>query len=209
MSGFLSVDGVAENTTVIERSKFICQIKGVENEEQAKEFIASVKKRHSLATHNCYAYISDELGLIQKFSDDGEPQGTAGVPMLEALKSRKIFKAVAVVTRYFGGVKLGAGGLVRAYNGAVCECLDKAKIVSYKQAFFYNIYPDYESYSKLLRLYSKNVCCIKTDFSEKITVELAVVSEEKQTFIAKLNDVFSGKIEFTETGTGYFPFNNV
>ena len=129
---YFTIDGLTENTTVIERSKFICALKGIENEEQAKEFIASVKKQHSLANHNCYAYIADEKGLIQKFSDDGEPQGTAGMPMLEILRAKGLYKTVAVVTRYFGGVKLGTGGLVRAYSGAVSDCAEKAKILRLK-----------------------------------------------------------------------------
>ena len=89
---FLTVIEEKENTIIIERSKFICNIKGVDNEEQAKEFVEMIRKRHSLANHNCYAYIADDKGLIQKFSDDGEPQGTAGLPMLEVLKNKRIFK---------------------------------------------------------------------------------------------------------------------
>ena len=88
---FCTVKGEKENLIVIERSKFICNIKGVENEEEAKEFIDLIRKKHSLATHNCYAYIADDKGLVQKFSDDGEPQGTAGLPMLEVLKNKRIF----------------------------------------------------------------------------------------------------------------------
>ena len=87
---YTTVNGSFENTNVIERSKFICYIKGINDEDEAKVFVAEIKKLHSLATHNCYAYIADDKGLIQKFSDDGEPQGTAGMPMLDVLKNRKI-----------------------------------------------------------------------------------------------------------------------
>ena len=141
---FFTVNGEKENTNVIERSKFICNIKGVENEDEAKKFIETIKKRHSLATHNCYAYIADDKGLVQKFSDDGEPQGTAGLPMLEVLKNRKMYKTVAVVTRYFGGIKLGTGGLTRAYGGAVVDCLEVAKISTMCQSVLALISPDYE-----------------------------------------------------------------
>ena len=126
---YLSVQGMAENTIVIERSKFICTLREVADEEAAKQFIAGMRKTHSLATHNCYAYIADEIGNVMKYSDDGEPQGTAGMPMLEVLKNRKIMKTAAVVTRYFGGIKLGAGGLVRAYAESVSKALDSARIV--------------------------------------------------------------------------------
>ena len=102
MNSFKTVKGIAEEVTVVQRSKFICTVKGVESEEDAKAFIAEIRKKHSLATHNCYAYIADEKGLIQKFSDDGEPQGTAGMPILNVLKSQSLYKTAAVVTRYFG-----------------------------------------------------------------------------------------------------------
>ena len=164
---FLTIDGLTENTTVIERSKFICAIKGVEKEDQAKEFISAIKKQHSLANHNCYAYIVDEKGLIQKFSDDGEPQGTAGMPMLEVLRAKGLYKTVAIVTRYFGGIKLGTGGLVRAYSGAVSDCLEKAKILNLNLAVIFEVYPDYDGYSKLYKLYSDKIKCIETQFDEK------------------------------------------
>ena len=101
-SSYFTVLSEYENTIIIERSKFICYIKHVENEQEAKSFVELIRKKHSLATHNCYAYIADDKGLIQKFSDDGEPQGTAGLPMLEVLKNKRVFKTCAVVTRYFG-----------------------------------------------------------------------------------------------------------
>ena len=144
ISGFFTVKEEAENVIVIERSKFICNVKGVNNEEDAKAFIDTIRKRHSLANHNCYAYISDDKGLIQKFSDAGEPQGTAGLPMLEVLKNKRMYKTVAVVTRYFGGIKLGTGGLTRAYGGSVSECLNKAKIADMQKATVIKILLDYE-----------------------------------------------------------------
>ena len=119
------------------RSKFICSIKPVLDEVDAKKFIDTIKKKHSLATHNCYAYIADDKGLIQKFSDDGEPQGTAGLPMLEVLKNKRMFKTVAVVTRYFGGIKLGTGGLTKAYGNSVVECLNTSKILQMEDAMIY------------------------------------------------------------------------
>ena len=88
-NGYFTVDGEFENTIVIERSKFICSVKGINDESEAKQFVEEIRKKHSLANHNCYAYIADEKGLVQKFSDAGEPQGTAGMPMLEVLKSKK------------------------------------------------------------------------------------------------------------------------
>jgi uncharacterized YigZ family protein len=105
----------------IRKSRFICSIERVETDEAARGHIASLKKTHWQANHNCSAYIIGERGEIQRSSDDGEPSGTAGTPMLEVLRRMNLTDTVAVVTRYFGGTLLGAGGLIRAYGGAVSE----------------------------------------------------------------------------------------
>lgn len=195
-SGFFTVTEQIENTIIIERSKFICNIKSVVDEDDAKSFIESVRKKHSLANHNCYAYIADDKGLVQKFSDDGEPQGTAGLPMLDVLKNKKIFKTVAVVTRYFGGIKLGTGGLVRAYGGSVVDCLQKASLVNMQQAVFMQITVDYELYSKLLKMLSQpSVCVINTDFANNIIVNFAVKNECYKNFVDNLTDLFNGKVK--------------
>ncbi len=203
---FLTVLGQAENTIVIERSKFICYLKGIQDENEAKEFIAKIKKQHSLATHNCYAYIADEKGLCAKFSDDGEPQGTAGLPMLEVLKNRKIYKTVAVITRYFGGIKLGTGGLTRAYAGAVIECLGVATLKKMQISDFYEINLDYEKYSVLLKIFDENCKVIASDFSERIYLKIAVKKEESQKLCDKLNDAFCGSLDFKKIDSGYFGF---
>ncbi len=206
--GYLTIDGEYENLIVIERSKFICYIKGVENEEEAKEYVAKIKKQHSLATHNCYAYIADEKGLIQKFSDDGEPQGTAGVPMLEALKGKKIFKVVAVVTRYFGGVKLGTGGLARAYSGSVTACLDKCKKVKKELVKYFLVHSDYDGYSKLLKCVNDGVIITNIDFSLGVNINFAVKEEFVDAFIVKLKDIFKGREELEQLGEGFYPFKS-
>lgn len=126
---YLTVDGVTENVVEIKRSEFIATLAHVEDGESAEEFVRQVRKKYPDATHNCYAYIADTLGNEARFSDDGEPGGTAGQPMLEVLKKRGMVKAAVVITRYFGGIKLGAGGLVAAYAGGVSDVLDKARTV--------------------------------------------------------------------------------
>lgn len=210
MSGYFCVFGEAERTEVIERSKFICYIKGIENEEEAKAFIASVKKKHSLATHNCYAYIADERGLNQKFSDDGEPQGTAGLPMLTVLKSRKIYKTVAVVTRYFGGVKLGTGGLARVYGGAVAECLQQAQICDMQSANVYSVTCDYEDYVRLAAArFPDGIKLSGTEFNEKTVTEFVVKNEEErlsQEFVSRVKELSGGRAEITQKASGYFRF---
>ena len=108
---FYSVKNESEHTIVINKSKFITTLAPIDGYEDALEKIKIVSKKYSDATHNCYAFISNESASEQRFSDDGEPQGTAGMPMLDVLKKRKVCKTLAIVTRYFGGVKLGANGL--------------------------------------------------------------------------------------------------
>lgn len=204
---FNTIKEEIENIIVIERSKFICNIKGVGSEEEAKEYIEEIRKRHSLANHNCYAYIADDKGLVQKFSDDGEPQGTAGLPMLEVLKNKKVFKVVAVVTRYFGGIKLGTGGLTRAYSGSVVECLNLAKISKMCTANLLKISVDYEGYSRLLKVVNgDNIVVIKTVFENLVNVEIAVKCEFLENFTKNLLDAFNGKIQFSQRGIDYYNF---
>ena len=208
--GFYTVDGEFSNVTVIEKSKFICYIKGINNEDDAKDFIASIKKLNSLANHNCYAYVADDKGLCMKFSDDGEPQGTAGLPMLEVLKNKKIYKTVAVVTRYFGGIKLGTGGLVRAYGGAVSSCLETSKICNMQEGYFCNLVTDYENYSKVLKVLSVSDVSIKnTDFGDKITIEFAVKTEYLDKIQDQLSDIFKGNPCFNQISKDYFAFGDL
>lgn len=206
-SGYFTVAKEQENIIVIERSKFICNIKGVADEAEAKQYIELLRKKHSLANHSCYAYIADDKGLVQKFSDAGEPQGTAGLPMLEVLKNRKMYKTVAVVTRYFGGIKLGTGGLTRAYGGSVSECLNIAKIADMQKAIFIEVQPDYEGYSRLLKVITnENVSVINTDFGDFVTVNIAVKEDYFENFKTKLIDAFNGKITIDVKGNNYYNF---
>ena len=202
-----SVCGEAESVTVIEKSKFVCYLKGIDSESEAKEFVESVRKKNSLATHNCYAYIADEKGLVQKFSDDGEPQGTAGLPMLEVLKNQKIYKTVAVVTRYFGGIKLGTGGLCRAYAGAVCECLKKCVVKTNKPARFFVLETDYAGYAKVLPVVKGKAVIAGTEFSDGVKVNFVVDENSAESFILALTDTLQGNLDLTETKRGYYSFD--
>jgi uncharacterized YigZ family protein len=124
-----TIAAAVEHETIIRKSRFVTRIEPVSSIEQAESVIAGIRKRAWDANHNCTAMITGLLGDQARSSDDGEPSGTAGVPMLEVLRRRELTDVVAVVTRYFGGVKLGAGGLVRAYSSAVSEALDLAALV--------------------------------------------------------------------------------
>ena len=206
-AGFYTVKTEYENTIVIEHSKFICFVKGIENEKEARSFIDEIRKKHSLANHNCYAYIADDKGLIQKFSDDGEPQGTAGLPMLEVLKNKRIYKTVAVVTRYFGGIKLGTGGLTRAYSGSVSECLAKAQILNMQKAVIFSTQLDYEAYSRFIKLQNdENVSVIETAFENMVSVKIAVKIDYKTVFEKKCSDTFNGKIILDQLDEDFYAF---
>jgi uncharacterized YigZ family protein len=122
---YLTVAREGEHETSVNRSRFVCALSPAATEDEARAVLARNRKRHPGASHHCYAYLIGADAGIQKSSDDGEPGGTAGVPMLQMLLRREIRYAVAVVSRYFGGTKLGAGGLARAYGGAVGEALDR------------------------------------------------------------------------------------
>ena len=207
---YLTVKGESEKLNIIERSKFITYIKGVEDETDAKAFIEQIKKKHSLATHNCYAYIADELGLIQKFSDDGEPQGTAGMPILEVLKNRKIYKTCVVVTRYFGGVKLGAGGLVRAYSGVTALGLDETEILKMTTCTDFKVKAEYDGYSKIIKSVNNiDSVIVDTNFGDGVECLVTVKNDKVDAFLNKLKDVFKGNEQVEKVGERYFSFEKV
>lgn len=165
---------------VIEKSRFICTLKKVHNEAEAQEFIKNIKKEYWDATHNCSAYIIDDMS--QRSNDDGEPSGTAGIPMLEVLRKNQLIETVAVVTRYFGGIKLGAGGLVRAYSnsvaGAVKECGIAQKILMSRFSFLYDV----NSVGRILNiLYQQNAFQIAdVEYGLRAKIILQMRNDEKQ-----------------------------
>jgi uncharacterized YigZ family protein len=126
-STYQTVGEFGEKEIIIQKSRFICRAKQVHTEEEAAQFIQEVSKKHWDATHNCYAYLITET--VQKSSDDGEPAGTAGRPILEVIHAKELLYTVIVVTRYFGGIKLGGGGLVRAYSQGASAAIEAAGIV--------------------------------------------------------------------------------
>ncbi|GAB3291693.1 YigZ family protein [Parasphingorhabdus pacifica] len=138
-----------EHETEIKRSRFLCAIQRVDSDGQARELIQHRRKEHHDARHHCYAYVLGDDGQTQKSSDDGEPAGTAGVPMLEVLRRNELTNTVAVVSRYFGGVLLGAGGLVRAYGGAVSATLDQLGMVELRPMRTVSTRVDYTTAGKL------------------------------------------------------------
>ncbi|WP_181347246.1 YigZ family protein [Thalassobacillus sp. CUG 92003] len=138
-----------EEEIIIQKSRFIGYVQRCETEEQAQEFVQDIKKKHRDASHNCSAYLIGEHDLIQKANDDGEPSGTAGVPMLDVLKRKGLKDTAVVVTRYFGGTKLGAGGLIRAYASAVSEAIKATGVVKRQLMRHMTVTADYALLGKL------------------------------------------------------------
>ena len=196
-----------ESKKIIEKSRFITYAAHVETEEQARAFVADIRKKHTLATHVCYAFIADKAGNLQRFSDDGEPQGTAGVPMLEVLKNKKLCETAVAVVRYFGGVKLGAGGLVRAYSSCVAECLDGADIRTLEVCVEYEISVDYTGIDGVQKYASSQECSIlSTDYNEKVRFLVAVKKMAEEEFLQGLVDYMQGKVQTARGEEYYAPF---
>ena len=175
------------------RSLFIGHAKHITSEEEAMEFVKAKKKEYSDATHNCWAYLL-KGGIVARYSDDGEPQGTAGVPMLETIRKSGVCDAVVVVTRYFGGILLGAGGLVRAYSHGAKVALDAAEIVTYEKYAELSLtcsYSDYQKYSVLLPTFNAIIDC--TDFSDKVTVLFAIKQTHVDSLNKKITEMSGGK----------------
>ncbi len=166
------------------RSVFIGHAIRTDSEEEAQAFVKRLKKEYQDATHNVFAYMM-RGDAIARYSDDGEPQGTAGVPMLDTVRKSGVCDAVVVVTRYFGGILLGAGGLVRAYSHGAKIALDAAKIVTYEKYTELSLscsYSDYQKYAVILPTF--NAIIDDTDFSDKVIVKFAI----KEVFVKSLTD---------------------
>ena len=175
------------------RSIFIGHAKHITSEDEAMEFVKAKKKEYSDATHNCWAYLL-KGGIVARYSDDGEPQGTAGVPMLEAIRKSGVEDCVVVVTRYFGGILLGAGGLVRAYSHGTSVALAAAKVVTYEKYTEMQLdcsYSDYQKYSVVLPTFAAIID--GTDFSDKVLIRCAVKETAVDKLILKITEMSGGR----------------
>ena len=183
------------------KSRFIATIRPVESEEEALSFIAEMKKKYWDARHNCSAYIIGSDKPLERCSDDGEPSRTAGMPMLEVLKGCGLSNICAVVTRYFGGILLGTGGLVRAYQAATKEAVANADILTCKYLNRIKLSLDYTSYGKL-QFYAanENLTVENTDFTDSVFVTLLVNDEEKGRLISHMTEATSGSCGIEDMG---------
>ncbi|MDI3232705.1 YigZ family protein [Staphylococcus pasteuri] len=193
---------------VINKSRFIAHIKPVTSEEEAKSFINEVKTQHKDATYNCSAYTVGPEMNIQKANDDGEPSGTAGVPMLEILKKLDIHDACVVVTRYFGGIKLGGGGLIRAYSGAVRDVIYDIGRVELRSAISVTVTLSYDQTGKFeYELESTTFMLRNQSYTDKVSYEIDVVQTEYDKFIEFLNKTTAGNYEIQTEDSKMLPFD--
>lgn len=193
--------GIAELTE--RKSVFIGYAKPVRTEAEAHEYIKEISNANGGASHNVYAYLFD-WGRIARYSDAGEPRGTAGLPVLEIIRKNNFTDAVIVVTRYFGGILLGAGGLIRAYSAAAKAAVDDAGIVTYVYFTEFKFFCGYSEYQKIQN--ELPVFGVITDdavFEETVTLKLAVKENKYADLIKKINELCSGRVKFEITGGRY------
>ena len=182
------------------KSVFYGSAKPVSTEEEALEFIASVRKKYSDATHNVYAYVIRENN-ISRFSDDGEPHGTAGLPVLDVLRKENVTNAVIVVTRYFGGILLGAGGLVRAYTSSAKSALDEAGKAEWTEHTVFTVECDYSDHQKLSYYYKKNgISVLGIEYGTGVVCRLCVKCGEEKNVFEDISSLTNGKAVTVKTG---------
>lgn len=204
MAEYRTIAQAAQDEFVEKRSRFIGYARPVQTEEEAQAFIAEMKSRHWDATHNVYAYILRE-GNIQRYSDDGEPQGTAGIPTLDVLQKSHVTDVAVVVTRYFGGILLGGGGLVRAYSHGASIALKAAGIITMKECSLLMLSCDYSRYGRVSSLIPECGGIIDdTDFAGDVTLSFHMAPELMGSFAQKLADATNGQVTFEECGSQYF-----
>ncbi|WP_406425805.1 YigZ family protein [Streptomyces sp. NBC_01589] len=190
--------------TEINRSRFICALAPAATEQEAQDFVARIRREHPTATHNCFAYVIGADASVQKASDDGEPGGTAGAPMLQMLMRREMRYVVAVVTRYYGGVKLGAGGLIRAYGGVVGEALDELGTITRQRFRLATITVGHQRAGRLENdLRATGLAVREVRYAEAVIIEIGLPDSEVGSFRSWLADATAGEALLELGGEAY------
>ncbi len=206
---YFTISKAASDSFIEKKSEFIGYIAPVKTNDEAVAFINEIKAMHRKARHNVYAYILREDN-ISRYSDDGEPQGTAGVPVLEVLQKRGLTDVCVVVTRYFGGILLGGGGLLRAYSHAASIACDAAHIMDMRLCHRITIKTDYNLYGKINYILPNfDVITVNSDFADAVTLEILVMSEKLDTLRKELTEVTNDSAEVTDLGELYEDFSSV
>lgn len=196
-NSYNTIEGIASGEIVEKKSRFIATVMHVESEEEANARIEELKKKYWDARHNCYAFILGKGSETMRFSDDGEPSGTAGKPILEVLKGRELTNTLVVVTRYFGGVLLGTGGLVRAYTDSTIEGLSNADLRTMQLMQCVGIDIDYNTIGKLKYMLASNEINILNEaYTDAVRVNIALPVNEVQRYLDSITDVTNGKAAF-------------
>ena len=186
---------------IINKSRFIGYGCPCETEEEALAFLARIRQKHKDATHNCYAYIIGLNSGIMRYSDDGEPGGTAGMPIIEVMKARGVVNCAVVVTRYFGGILLGAGGLVRAYSTAARMAVEAAGIVTYTRFDEFRLVCSYANYQRYLAELPKFGAPVDgTDFADRVTLRFAIPAERSAALCRRITEMSNGADVPARTG---------
>ncbi len=209
MDTYLTVLDENKTEYIEKRSRFIATLRHCETEQEATAFLEEMRSKYWDATHNCYAYSVND-GKLCRFSDDGEPHGTAGKPMLDVVEGSGIKNIAVVVTRYFGGVLLGTGGLVRAYSKSVQDVLSGANVYKMVPSAILNIVCDYPNHQRLVNLLESCNCAITdTLFTENVTVEFSLPESKVEDFGAKLTETFSARLNFEIKEKKLMPFKQI
>lgn len=193
-----------EGEIIEKKSRFIATVQPVETEEEAVAFIESMKKKYWDARHNCSAFVIGSKNELTRCSDDGEPSGTAGRPMLEVLLGQEVTNVAVVVTRYFGGVLLGTGGLVRAYTKAVQEGLKNSQIATLAYGTLVKIETDYNGIGKLQYILGKaSIPVLNSEYTDSVTLQIFLLQEQKEGILKEMTEATAGKCRFEEIESKY------
>lgn len=204
MESYRTVRGEGCGEYEVKRSRFLCYAAPVHTPEEATAFISAIKQKHWDARHNCSAYILREGG-IKRFSDDGEPQGTAGMPILDVLEKSEVTDVCVVITRYFGGILLGAGGLVRAYSHSATLALEAGEVITMVRCAECELTCDYTLYGRIPALIAEHRGKeTGTDFTDSVTVRFRLPEEEVDAFQTKLTELSSGKYSVEVSGQEFY-----
>lgn len=201
---FLTIAKPTSYELVIKKSRFICSLQRVTSEDSARDFIAQVQAANRKANHNCFAYLVGDHDQVQRESDNGEPSGTAGVPILESLQLAKLHNVVAVVTRYFGGIKLGAGGLIRAYSNVTTDAVHQAGIVQRLKQVLVRITVSYHLHDALVYyLHEQQLTTGKEEYGVNVTVNVFINEADVDNAISAMQNRFNNQLTIVKAGTHY------
>ncbi|MDO4902666.1 MAG: YigZ family protein [Limosilactobacillus sp.] len=201
---FLMIAKSSATEVVIKKSRFICSIARATSDEEAQEFIKKIQDENRKATHNCFAYMVGDKDQIQRESDNGEPSGTAGVPILESLKMANLHNVVAVVTRYFGGIKLGAGGLIRAYSNTTTEAIRDAGIIQRVSQLKLDVTVSYSLHDSFVYYLNEEQIAIDGEqYGVNVITSIFVNEDEADQVIANLTTRFNDQLTIEKAGTHF------